>query len=195
MSSSTLICRSLLRAAVAALALACPATSGAGIVDVPGEWVDDSGASVSLAQWRGRYTVVTMLVGDCTKVCSTTLRRLDELQAIADRRRLAVDFVVFSLDPKSDTPQAWREYRAAHRLARGNWHFLGGSEAATRRVAKLLGVAYWRYDEHVLHDYNIALLGPDGEVRRSLAWTDDDPAKLFAGMDGPLARPRTEGAH
>jgi cytochrome oxidase Cu insertion factor (SCO1/SenC/PrrC family) len=192
MSTSMLKCSAWLRVAAAALALACSVPARGGVLDVPGSWLDDDGASVSLTQWHGRYTIVTMLVGGCTKVCSTTLRRLDELQAIADRQRLAVDFLVISLDPKSDTPQAWREYRAAHRLARGNWHFLGGSEAATRSVARLLGVSYWYYDEHVLHDYNIALLGPDGALRRSLTWTDDDPAQLFAGMSGPLARPRTD---
>jgi len=173
---------SSLRAAAAALALTCAATSHAGVLDVPGAWRDDNGASVSLAQWRGRYTVLTMSLGACTKVCSVTLRRMQELQAVADQRHLAVDFLVISLDPKSDTPEAWREYRSEHGLARGNWHFLGGSDAATRRVAKQLGVSYWSYDEHVLHDFRIALLGPDGAVRRSLKWADDDPAILFAGL-------------
>ncbi len=184
MPISNVKCSTALRAAAAAFILAYAATGRAGILDVPGAWRDDNGASVSLAQWRGRYTVLTMSIGACTRVCSVTLRRMQELQAIADRRGLDIEFVVVSLDPASDTPQAWREYRAEHALARGNWHFLGGSEAATRRVAKLLGISYWSYDEHVLHDFRIALLGPDGAIRRSLKWADDDPSVLFAGLGG-----------
>src|SRR5262245_13810799 len=161
----------------------------AGVLDVGGAWVDDSGKSVALSRWEGRYTVLTMSTGACQKVCSTTLRRMEELQAVADRRHLRVEFLVIGLDPKNDTPKAWREYRAHRKLARENWHFLSGDDDRTRSVARMLGISYWFYDEHVLHDFKIVLLGPDGRIRRALAWSDDRPEMLFAGVsDAPSIR-------
>jgi len=152
------------------------------VLDVGGEWLDDGGRAVSLSDWQGRYTVLTMSTGACRKICSTTLRRMEELQAIADRRGLGVDFLVIGLDPRSDTPKAWREYRAQRKLGRENWHFVSGGEERTRRVAGMLGISYWFYDEHLLHDFRIVLIAPDGTIRRTLAWADDRPEVLFSGL-------------
>jgi cytochrome oxidase Cu insertion factor (SCO1/SenC/PrrC family) len=165
------------------------AACAAGVLDAGGEWRDDAGKRVSLSEWRGRYTVLTMSTGACRKICSTTLRRMEELQAIADRRALRVDFLVIGLDPLSDTPKAWREYRLQRKLGRGNWRFVTGKEEDTRRVASELGISYWFYDEHLLHDFKIVLIEPDGDIRRALAWSDDRPELLFSGMSGaPAAR-------
>jgi len=154
----------------------------AGVLDVGGEWLDDGGKAVSLSRWQGRYTVLTMSTGACRKICSTTLRRMEELQAIADRHGLHVDFVVIGLDPRADTPKAWREYRTQRKLVRENWHFVSGAEERTRRVAGMLGISYWFYDEHLLHDFKIVLIAPDGTIRRALAWADDRPEVLFSEL-------------
>jgi cytochrome oxidase Cu insertion factor (SCO1/SenC/PrrC family) len=161
----------------------------AGILDVGGTWVDDSGKAVSLSAWQGRYTVLTMSTGACQKICSTTLRRMEELQSVADQRHLRVEFLVIGLDPRNDTPKAWREYRARHKLVRENWHFVGGDDNETRRVAGMLGISYWFYDEHLLHDFKIVLIAPDGTIQRALAWSDDRPERLFTGVsDAPSIR-------
>src|SRR5262245_30200476 len=126
------------------------AACAAGVLDVNGEWRDDAGKRVSLSEWQGRFTVLTMSTGACRKICSTTLRRMEELQAVADRRSLRVDFLVIGLDPRSDTPEAWREYRRQRKLGRDNWRFVTRKPEGTRRVASELGISYWFYDEHLL---------------------------------------------
>jgi len=161
----------------------------AGVLDVGGVWVDDNGKAVSLSRWQGRYTVLTMSTGACRKICTTTLRRMEQLQAIADQRHLRMEFLVIGLDPGSDTPKAWREYRLEHKLARENWNFVSGDDERTRRVAEMLGISYWFYDEHLLHDFKIVLVAPDGSIRHALAWADDRPEMLFSGVsDAPATR-------
>ena len=157
---------------------------GMGVVyGLPYQWVDDSGRAVQLSKFRGKATVVTMSVGACQKICSTTMRRMEQLQLLADRDGLDVNFVVVSLDPKSDTPSAWKEYRKWRGLARENWHFMSGNAGATSALAGVLGIKYWSYDDHVLHDFGIALLDQDGGIRRRLKWADTSlegflPARL-----------------
>ena len=142
-------------------------------------FVDDRGQPRELAEWRGRPVVITMAYGACRSVCTTTLRTLDALQAAADRRSIALDFVIASIDPAEDTPQAWADYRRARGLMRANWTFLSGTPAATRVLAHFLGIRVWRYDEHVMHDMRIVRLGPDGAPGASLDWQQRDVQRLL----------------
>jgi protein SCO1/2 len=153
---------------------------------LPAAWTDDQGSTVRLEKFRGSSSVISMAYGACRKVCSTTMRRMEQLQELADSRGLKLQFILISLDPESDTPQAWHEYREMHHLQRANWAFLSGPEQSTRAVATRLGVGYWRYDEHVLHDFGIALLSPSGEILRKLTWQDQRlDAFLPPAVPGP----------
>jgi protein SCO1/2 len=176
----------LLRAAALLIAtLACaPGASAAGLLyRLPYQWFDENARPLMLAKFGGKPTVITMSYGACQKICSTTLRRLEELQKLADREGLDINFVVVSLDPKSDTPEAWRDYRKWRGLARPNWSFLSGSADHTSVLASYLGIGFWVYHDHVVHDFGITLLDAEGNIVRNLKWADTT-------LDGFLA-PRT----
>ena len=142
------------------------------LYQLPYHWKDDRSQNVDLADFRGQPVVITMAYGACRKICSTTLRRLEELQALADREGIKVNFVVVSLDPKSDTPEAWQDYRKWRKLDRDNWSFLSGSALNTRGLAGHLGISYWVYQDHVVHDFGITLLDAEGNIVRQLKWAD-----------------------
>jgi len=154
------------------------AAPGAGIA-LNQTFVDDHGAVRSLADWRGRPVIIAMAYGACRRVCSTTLRTLEEVQARADRQGLQIDVVVVSIDPSEDRPQDWADYRKTRRLTRSNWSFLSGSPEATRVLAAHLGVRFWRYDEHVMHDFKILRLDPGGAIAATLDWNHREPERLL----------------
>ena len=169
---------------IALLSLVVSPTAFAGPVSaLRGTWIDDNGRNVTLAQWQGRRYVISMSVGGCRKICTTTMRRMEQIQSLADQRGLQLEFIVVSLDPATDTPAEWREYRKLRGLQRPNWHFLGGDAVSTRQLANMLGIRYWSYDDHVLHDFRIALVGASGSIERTLQWSDDDPSVLLAGLE------------
>ena len=143
-----------------------------------GLWDDDARQHVRLARWAGRPALLALAYGACRKTCSTTLRLLQQAQADADARGIGLDVIVVSLDPATDTPQAWRAFRAERGLLRPNWHFLAGPPAQTRRLADLLGVRYWVYDDHVLHDFRIVAVHPDGHIVARMQWVDEPVAAL-----------------
>ena len=143
------------------------------------KFTDDRGAVRRLAEWQGRAVVLTMAYGACRSICSSTLRTLEALQADADRKGLALEILVASIDPAEDTPQAWAQYRRARKLGRANWSFLSGSATDTRRLAQFLGVRFWRYDEHVMHDFRIVRLAADGSIASALYWDQRDTAQLL----------------
>jgi hypothetical protein len=61
---------------------------------------------------------------------------------------------------------------------------VSGDDGRTRRIAEILGISYWFYDEHLLHDFKIVLIAPDGTIKRALAWSDDRPELLFSEVGG-----------
>lgn len=159
------------------VALALAAGAGAAraqdLYRLPGAWVDEAAQPYALERLYGRATVLTMAYGACRQVCSTSLRMMEQLQALADERGLELNFVVVGLDPAQDRPSDWAAYRAAHRLERANWHFLSGSADATRRLARRLGVRAWRYGDHLMHDLRIVLLSPQAQPLRTISSFDE----------------------
>ena len=165
--------------AALALCASCGATHAQGVYQASGAWLDDQGRPFRWEVLRGGFTVVNMAYGACRRVCSTSLRRMEELQRLADVRRVALSFVVVGIDPSLDRPIDWAAYRVDRKLNRSNWQFLTGDAMATRRLAARLGVRYWHYGDHVMHDFRIALLAPDGRLVATLNAPDDDLGQLI----------------
>lgn len=133
-----------------------------------GRWSDDQAGPFQLESLRGSFTVLTMAYGACRRICSTSVRLMQSVQALADERRLSLNFVVVGLDPDQDKPEDWADFRAGRKLMRSNWNFLSGDAPSTRQLAAMLGVRYWRYGEHTMHDFKVVLLSPEGRLVRSL---------------------------
>jgi len=145
----------------------------------PGHWLDDRSEPFDLTTLRGGSTVVTMAYGACRKICSTSLRILQQVQNLADQRHAAMNFVVVGLDPTQDKPADWATFRVDRKLVRPNWVFLSGDSASTRAIALRLGVRYWKYGEHTMHDFKIVLLSPEGQIVRSMVAFDDSPELML----------------
>lgn len=161
------------RACIAAWTALWVGAAGAQDLYRPGaDWQDDAGNRFRLESLYGRPTVITMAYGACRRVCSTSLRMMERLQSLADARGVDLNFVVVGLDPQADRPADWAAYRAERQLMRANWRFLTGDEAAVRQLARRLGLRYWRYGEHTMHDLRIVLLSDKAEPLRSIATFD-----------------------
>ncbi|HTN93517.1 MAG TPA: SCO family protein [Gallionella sp.] len=149
------------------------------IYDVPYNFINDSNETVHLSKWRGKPIILTMEYSECRFMCTTTFYKMKAVQAAADKKKMNIDFVVVSLDPKNETPQTWHQYRISSDLDRSNWHLLIGSEANTQHLADLLGIRYWYMDEHILHDFKIVRLNAKGEIVKSIVNYDDEPDSLL----------------
>lgn len=148
--------------------------ANASVYELPFDWKDDHGDGIKLSQFQGQTVMLTMGYSSCRETCSFTLHRLEQLQQSADRAAKSVQVVVVSYDPSVDSPATWTTYRHHHHVARTNWHFLTGDPVTTKRFAAALKFPYWLYDEHLIHDYQILLIGPDGRVAKTLTWANHD---------------------
>jgi protein SCO1/2 len=145
----------------------------------PYSFTNDRGQTVHLSEWRGKPLILTMEYSNCRFMCTTTFSKMKAIQEAADQKKLQIDFMIVSLDPNNDTPQAWRQYRISREVDRNNWHLLTGSEDTTKKFASLVGIKYWQVDDHILHDFKIVRLNAEGEIEKSIVDFDDEPDSLL----------------
>lgn len=165
-----LLCMALLTLGFALLShpLAALAESGSILYQLPYQWVNDNGQATRLQHFKGKPSILVMSYGACKKVCSTSLMRMEQMQALLDQNKIEANFVIVGLDPVNDRPEDWRSYRQLRKLERSNWYFLSGSAVDIKSLAAQLGVNYWVYHDHIMHDFVITLLDKDGNTMRRM---------------------------
>ena len=150
------------------------------IYRAPMVWQDETGARLVLSRWKGKSVIITMWYTTCSSRCPITLQKLKEIQKRFDERLQKAEFVLVTLDPRQDTPQALEGFRKSCRLTASNWHFLRGSEADTRKLASLLGFGkYQNMGDGILHTLRISRVNEAGEVARTLDWRHRAADSLF----------------
>lgn len=180
--------RAVLAALIASCALACGTTSastdhachhhGGGhelAPDAPSEsvyrlamkLVDQDGRDVTLDAHRGGPVVMAMFYASCTSACPLLIAQLKAADAqLTPAERTRTRFVLVSLDPERDTPQALSELARRHALDLERWSLERAGEADVRRLAAVLGVKYRKLPNG---DYNhssvITVLDREGVAR------------------------------
>jgi protein SCO1 len=153
---------------------------GSNFYQLPYNFVDESGRSVQLKQWRNRDTLVTMEYASCQFICSAAVTALKSLQRIADERHTDYDFIIISLDPTHDTPDAWRHYRQVRGLDRASWHYLTPTQSDLPRIASVLGIRYWFDGQILMHDFRVVRFDAQGAVVHALDGYGDNWKSLLA---------------
>ncbi|MCL4740268.1 MAG: SCO family protein [Burkholderiaceae bacterium] len=145
-------------AAVLTLALAsafiagCDRAPGAGpafkAIDVSGAdfgrelaLPDAEGRPRSLADFRGKVTVIFFGYAQCPDVCPTTLAELAEARRALGRAGQDVQGVFVTVDPERDTPEMLKAYVASFDPS---FVALRGSPEQTREAAKAFKIFYAR---------------------------------------------------
>jgi protein SCO1/2 len=131
------------------------------LYDRPWVWFDDSGARVSFSQMRGTPIVLAVFFTSCHDTCPRTLAKLREVYDQFEREHRRAEFVVVTIDPKTDTPERLRELRKERRLPDA-WHLWTGGAVETRQLADLLGIHEMQMDAHLIHDSRIMQFDTDG---------------------------------
>jgi protein SCO1/2 len=155
------------------------------VLDPPTELVDFSmassrGAPLSLADLKGRPTLVFFGFTNCPDVCPTTMaefkRARDALGADGER----VNYLLISVDPERDTPEVLARYVEAFDPA-----FVGlqGDEATLRRIGRDFGLYYEQQppaaDGSYSVDHSAAAYLLDSEARLRVVYSYGTPYTTF----------------
>ena len=106
---------------------------------------------------KGKVVVVNAFFSTCQGVCSVTMPKLAELQAVAgDRLGKDVSFLSISVDPLTDTPAKLKKY-AQGLGAKPGWHLLTGDQEAVEQALGKFG----QYVEVKENHSNLLIIGND----------------------------------
>lgn len=129
-------------------------------------WTSDVGREVKLEMLHGRPQVIALFFTNCEHSCPPIVADLKTIDKALPRNiRGKVDFLLVSIDPERDTPEALRAFRAKHELPTDRWTLLRGSPEATRELATLIGFNYRPGSlTQFAHSLLISIANASGEI-------------------------------
>jgi protein SCO1/2 len=141
---------------------------------------DSNGHTFSLADYRGRPLVVSLIYTSCSSVCPTTTEHL--AQAVKQARKALGDnsFAVLSVgfDARRDTPKQLAAFAANHAPDARNWRVASGDENAIRALLDDLGFSYAAIAGGFEHITQTSIIDKEGRVYRHV-YGDDFPIQVF----------------
>jgi len=160
------------------------ASEGESIYDLDLALTDQDGATLTLADLRGRTLVAAMMYSSCTSVCPRITQDMKGIEKLLSaRNRPDVGFVLFSLDPGRDTPAALRQFAATHALSNSRWRLFTASEDGVRDLAAVLGVKYKAEEGgEIAHSAMIFVIDRNGLVRHRQVGLNQDSSGLISAL-------------
>lgn len=136
----------------------------AGLPDVAIETAD--GTRTSFAATGGRVRIATMLYSHCPGVCPLTIGALKGIdRQLTAQQRARLSFVLLSLDPARDSPQALRSLAVERGLTSSHWILGRTSEEDARSFAAATQIRYRALsDGSIDHSTALVLIDASGRV-------------------------------
>ncbi len=151
------------------------ASPGAAVVaDLPDVAIETAdGTRTSFAATGGRVRIASMLYSHCPGVCPLTIDTLKGIdRQLTAQQRARLSFVLLSLDPARDSPQALRSMAVQRGLTSSHWILGRTSQEDARSFAAAARIRYRALsDGSIDHSTAFVLVDESGRV---LARVSDD---------------------
>mgnify|MGYP000934480486 CR=1 FL=1 len=167
-----------------ALSISANAGSTGSLFSTQFKWTDDQGKALRLEEFRGKWTILSMMYTSCPSSCPLIVQKMRKIESQMSTKGLKADFVLVTFDPERDTPAKLKTHRAKISVTEKNWYFLSGSAAETRRLSMLLGIKFAKDPEsgEFMHDNKIILVSPTGEIKARLNSLGENDSDLIEAM-------------
>lgn len=133
-------------------------------------FVDRSGRTVRLADYRGKPLVISLIYTHCPFVCATTTRSLTALKLSQDA--LGVDsfgVLTVGFDTENDTPEAMDDFAKRMGVDLPNWEFVSADAETIKGLSKDLGFVFTPTDEGGFnHITQTTFVDGEGKVYRQI---------------------------
>ena len=146
--------------------LPAAASSARSIYQVESTWMTAAAQALHLGDLRGKVRVLAMVYTTCESACPIIVSLMQLIEgALAPELRPHVGFVLVTLDPARDTPDALSAYSARMHLNPPSWLLLSGHPEDVLELATLLGITYTRDQSGgFIHANVITVLNQAGEI-------------------------------
>lgn len=133
-------------------------------------FVDTAHLPRTLAEFRGRPLLVSLIYTACSDVCPALIDNLYPAVEAAQRTFGADAFSVVTIgfDTRNDTPERMLSFVRAHGIALPGWHFLSGDRATVDALAAAVGFTVYPSAGGFDHMAQVSVVDRDGRVYRQV---------------------------
>jgi len=159
------------------------------VADLPDVAIETAdGGHTSFAATGGHVRIVTMVYAHCPGVCPLTIESLRGIdRQLSARQQARLGFVLVSLDPSRDSPEALRALARQHGLSSPRWVVGRTSEPDAHAFAAAVQVRYRGLSDGSI-DHSSALVLVDGRGRVLARSRDADAEEFVAAVGQALDR-------
>ena len=126
-------------------------------------WKTEEGNKIVLNDLKGKKQIMAMIFTTCTYACPLIVNDMKKIES--QIKRNDVNFLLISIDPKRDTPEALKKYAENNKLDLKKWRLLTADETSVSELAAVLGFKYNQEpDGSFSHSNIINVLNEKGEV-------------------------------
>lgn len=155
-------------------------------------FVDQTGAPVSLSEFRGKVVALTFMYTKCPlpDYCFRLNNNFGNLQ-----RRFAPElgknlvFLSLSFDPVHDQPPVLAEYAKTWHANPKGWHFLTGPLPAVERVCHEFNLNFWEEMGMITHTLHTIIIDRQGRVVANLEGNQFSAQQLGDLIQAALKQP------
>jgi len=133
------------------------------VYQLKSKWKTETGKNIMLKELKGKKQIMAMVFTNCTYACPLIVNDMKKIEL--QIKRNDVNFLLISIDPKRDTPEALMQYAKNNKLDLKRWHLITGDENSISELAAVLGFKYKKEaDGSFSHSNIINVLNEAGEV-------------------------------
>ncbi|MDP2760416.1 MAG: SCO family protein [Sideroxyarcus sp.] len=133
-------------------------------------FLDRSGRTVRISDYRGKPLVISMIYTHCPIICATTTRSLTALKL--SQSAFGVDsfgVLTIGFDTENDTPEAMDMFAQRMEVDLKNWDFVSSDAETIKKISKDLGFTFFQNDEGVFnHITQTTFVDAQGKVYRQI---------------------------
>lgn len=140
-------------------------------------FTDQNGKPFGTDQLTGNVWIANFIFTNCNSVCTPMSNKMSDLQTAANERGLEVEFVTFTVDPETDTPQVLKDYIGQFSENESNWHLLTGytQEAIEKLAFNQFQTIVQKPNEseQVIHGTNFYVISQQGHIVNEFSYSED----------------------
>lgn len=148
-------------------------------------WTTDAGKKVRLDSLAGKPVVLALFFTSCGHSCPFIVREMKAMQgALSATASDKAQFVLVSIDPERDTPEALKAFRKNLRLPAERWMLVRGTGGSVKQLAEKLGFNFAPGSKtQFAHSLLLTVLDGKGEVSHQQAGLGVDRRGAIATIE------------
>lgn len=113
------------------------------IYNVTSEWENQNGKKITFSDLKDKVLVTAMIFTSCKTACPKLTAEMKNIfRKVGKTDPDDIQYVLISIDPKTDTPEVMKAYLNSHKFDDKEWTFIRSNEADTRELANIMAVKY-----------------------------------------------------